>query len=72
MISQSATPSVSPVSPLQVKHRREPVKNYAKTSGDQVSASRKARFYQVRAAKALRAHHALKVKSEKYFTKVGL
>jgi len=34
--------------------------------------SRKARFYQVRAAKALRAHHALKVKSEKYFTKVGL
>jgi len=34
--------------------------------------SQSARFYQVRAAKALRAHHALKAKSEKYFTKAGL
>ena len=70
------------------------MKNYAKTSGDNISSSRKAfanmlwrafpppsehdlsikaaRFYQVRAAKALRAHHAPKAKSEKYFTKVGL
>lgn len=31
-----------------------------------------ARFYEVRAKRALRAYHAFKAKAEKYFAKVGM